>query len=667
MPPKRACDICYRRKIQCLIPAEGPPCDWCSHHDSECTFHRDAPRRKRKAKVTLGDVQGLNNRIQQLEDALAKANSQQPTQADTPNQGQPTPAISVSEEISNSASVQSPIQATIQNSIAFSDQSLSPLVFSQTPTSVDDTYTTPLVDGPGSYVGPNWFFRGIHAFSEDGRRWISSKTGQTIDWSKLQIFTPKPSPFARRHAQLSSDLCQLPDRASLRELLSSYFISSFRLRYPLIDKVLFEETINEAYGDPDNISPLPIRLAARACVFGVVSLMTLLPDAQPGSLGLDGNESAARASYLLSQLVGYASLTTLQTTLLLHVQRLLCGYWQDADSLLPGACRTVGALGGHHYQPLKTLTGEIPLSERRQCHIRNLFWVCYMSDKDLSLRTGQPPLLADIYCDLTVPETYLSSYTYLRGLNEYLHHSDASSDEARTPHFSGDAQLGYLKEKVYRLLYSAQALRNKDNRLLISIRELDDEIECWRLSVPVDFRPALSVSSNTLLITPETKPPHARRYFHLLLEYWYLMIYVHTTVRRYDAHTIIGDGGQDLHRVIHSSYDLSMEAGRSTLRCLRVCMNTFSYEGFWLLIFYATNAAIALFLNMIIHPEDADGQLDLELLISAANAIRVSIPRASTREESARIQRTSDFMMWLMWLGSCAITKSQEEGLQHEL
>lgn len=270
-------------------------------------------------RVTLSDVQGLNNRIQQLEDALAKANSQHPTQLDTPDQGQPTPAISVSEETSYSASVQSPIPATTQNSAAYSEQSLSPLVFSQTPAIVDDTHTTPSVDGsrPGSYVGPNWFFRGIHAFSEDGRRWISSKTGQTIDWSKLQIFTAKPSPFARKHAQLSSDLFQLPDQASLRELLFSYFKSSFRLRFPLIDKVLFEETINEAYGDPENISPSPVRLAARACVFGVVSLITFLPDAQPGSLRLDDIESAARASYLLSQLGGYASLTTLQTTLLL--------------------------------------------------------------------------------------------------------------------------------------------------------------------------------------------------------------------------------------------------------------------------------------------------------------------------------------------------------------
>ncbi|KXH40478.1 fungal specific transcription factor [Colletotrichum salicis] len=623
--------------------------------------------RRKSSQVTLGDVQGLNDRIQQLEDALAKANSQHPTQRDTPGQGQPTPAISVSEETSNSASAQSAYSAIIRNPAAVSEQSHSPLVFSQSPGNVDDR--TPTADGswPGNSIGPNWFFRGIHAFSEDGRRWISSKTGQTIDWSKLQIFTTKPSPFARIHAQLSPSLCNLPDQASLRKCLSSYFKSSFRLRFPLLDEVLFEETMNEAYEDAENYSPSPSRMAARACVFGALSLTVFLPDIQPSSLGLDGNESAARASYLLSRLVGYTSLTTLQTTLLLHVQRLLCGHWQEADSLLPAACRTVGALGGHLHQSTKSLIGDVPPSERKKCHIRNLFWVCYMSDKDLSLRTGQPPFLADVYCDLTIPGNYLSSYTYLRGLDEYTYPSDESEAVDLTRYFWGDIQLGYLKEKVYRLLYSVQAMRDKDNQLLIFIRQLDDEIECWRLSVPVDFRPALSVSSNSLLITPETKPPHLRRYFHLLLEYWYLMIYVHTTVRRYDAHTIIGDGGQDLHRVIHSSYDLSMEAGRSTLRCLRVFMNTFSNEGFWLLMFYSTNAAIALFLNMIIHPEDSDGQLDLELLISAVNAIRTAIPRAPIRDESTRIQKTSDFIMWLMWLGSCAITKSQEEGLQHEL
>ncbi|KAK2027934.1 hypothetical protein LX32DRAFT_416725 [Colletotrichum zoysiae] len=251
---------------------------------------------------------------------------------------------------------------------------------------------------------------------------------------------------------------------------------------------------------------------------------------------------------------------------------------------------------------------------------------------------------------------------YLRGLDGYLQSSGTLMADL-APHFWGDARLGFLKEKIYRLLYSVHAMRDKDNRLLVHIRQLDDEIECWRLSVPVDFRPALSVSPETLIGTPDTRTPHLTRYFHLLLEYWYLMIFVHTTVRRYDAHTVIGDGSHDLHSVIHSSYDLSLEAGRSTLRCLRVFIKTLSEEDLWFLIFYTTNAAISLFLNIIIHPEEADGQLDLELLISAANTIRIMKPRAAVTGEGTRIQQHSEFIMWLVWLGSCAITKSRDMGL----
>lgn len=83
------------------------------------------------------------------------------------------------------------------------------------------------------------------------------------------------------------------------------------------------------------------------------------------------------------------------------------------------------------------------------------------------------------------------------------------------------------------------------------------------------------------------------------------------------------------------------------------------------LIFYTTNAAISLFLNIVIHPEEVDGQLDLELLISAANTLRVIKPRGAVPDEGARIQQHSDFIMWLVWLGSCAITKQREENGHH--
>ncbi|KAK1579345.1 fungal-specific transcription factor domain-containing protein [Colletotrichum navitas] len=655
MPPKRACDICYRRKIQCLIPAEGPPCDWCSHHSSECSFNREAPRKRQRRKVTASDVQCLNKRIQQLEDALAQANARRDVHGESSSDH--APADSVDEP--NTAAVRSSPVADSVSRLS-TEHFYSPHPYSRTSEAISGiAASASRVLQPGSHIGPNWFFRGIHAFSDEGRLWISSKTGQTVDWTKLHIFTAKPSPLATLPSPSSPEICELPDRDACQLSVAFFFQSSFQLNFPVIDPVLFDQTISLAYEETDDARTLSARLSARACVFAVLGIIAFIPGA---SFLTQSDSYTHKSRCILSRITQDASLTTLQAVIMLHVQHLLSGRWQEADSLLSVASQLVYTLGGHIYDGQRVSSDDHSLPSRETRHLRNLFWLCYISDKDLSLRTGRPPLLSDTYCDLTLVDDYPSSYTHLRGLDGYLHSSGTRMANLK-PHFWGDARLGFLKEKIYRLLYSVHAMSDKDNRLLVHIRQLDDEIECWRLSVPVDFRPALSVSPETLIATPDTRTPHRTRYFHLLLEYWYLMIFVHTTVRRYDAHTVIGDGSHDLHSVIHSSYDLSLEAGRSTLRCLRVFIKTLSDEDLWFLIFYTTNASISLFLNMIIHPEEADGQLDLELLISTANTIRIMKPRAAVPGEGTRIQQHSEFIMWLVWLGSCAITKRRDMGL----
>ena len=49
---------------------------------------------------------------------------------------------------------------------------------------------------------------------------------------------------------------------------------------------------------------------------------------------------------------------------------------------------------------------DLTLEEHEDRHLRHLFWLCYVLDKDISLRTGRPPVIADQFCDLTLPEGY---------------------------------------------------------------------------------------------------------------------------------------------------------------------------------------------------------------------------------------------------------------------
>ena len=80
-----------------------------------------------------------------------------------------------------------------------------------------------------------------------------------------------------------------------------------------------------------------------------------------------------------------------------------------------------------------------------------------------------------------------------------------------------------------------------------------------------------------------------------------------------------------------------------------------------LIISYLATAAMSLFLNIIIHPLDPPAQLDLETLISAANAVRNTPVLNSTLGERFRLQDVSDFVMRLVWLGTCAVTKAARE------
>lgn len=196
-------------------------------------------------------------------------------------------------------------------------------------------------------------------------------------------------------------------------------------------------------------------------------------------------------------------------------------------------------LGGH-YNP-SAQDSETPLEDGKRRYLRALFWSCYILDKEFALRSGQPALLTEEYCDVIV----------------------ASLDEN-----SGQRRLSLLKEKTCRLLYSPLAEKYTDAETLHYIRQLDHELEQWRLSIPALIRPRLSISGDGLTGVDVGW----RKYMQIIilqLEYHCALISIHTMVRKCGARSEETELPEDLHSVIHSSVDLSLEAARSTLKFLR--------------------------------------------------------------------------------------------------
>lgn len=202
------------------------------------------------------------------------------------------------------------------------------------------------------------------------------------------------------------------------------------------------------------------------------------------------------------------------------------------------------------------------------CHLRDLFWLCYSFDKDICLRTGQPPCMNETHCDLTLP----SDYVPLQDIN--LQQSTPQIDDHTIPLFPWDLRLSILKSRVYQELYSANSLHQSVPELLSRIRSLDEALDQWRLSLPVEFRP-------TLYFSPET-PISASvntQMVMLRLAYYHCVITVHqASVRCQLSGTDFAGSGLD---GITSSLRLSVNASRSTLSYLYKVLPVVKGECFW--------------------------------------------------------------------------------------
>lgn len=230
------------------------------------------------------------------------------------------------------------------------------------------------------------------------------------------------------------------------------------------------------------------------------------------------------------------------------------------------ACRCLYMLRGHDEHVTNAATHAEGGSGE---FLRGLFWLCYFSDKHLCLRTGQPPCLDDNHCNITLPQGFT-------GLSLGITMSEQPLRGNLPIVFPGDLGLTIIKSKVYKQLYSPDSKTKDDARLLKDIRELDDELEGWRMSVPEAIRPSISVTQEGQAII--AKHPLGMKVIFAHFEYLYLVSAVHRACARCRAWAG-GEEGET--RAVGSSWTLSVQASRSTLVYLQTASTLTHSESFW--------------------------------------------------------------------------------------
>ncbi|EGU75772.1 hypothetical protein FOXB_13684 [Fusarium oxysporum f. sp. conglutinans Fo5176] len=458
----------------------------------------------------------------------------------------------------------------------------------------------------GLLMGQNRCHTGIPFFTKGDEEWINSRTGGEANF---QIFTAlrtrqqtqlSDSPHVPAHGA-NGDLGVLPSRGITKAFLDAFHQSFLRLVFPVVDYTLFQETIAAAYEASDALSS-PKQTAAKVCVLAFISMVGVLFHGKLSFLpAMDWDACYHAARSFLPNMLDEATLENLQTVLMLAFKN------------------------------------EMTNQERQTRHIRLLFWHCYIFDKDIALRTGQPPFISDMNCDLTLPKGYVETQ-FVPPLPGHHVSSSYYADESLVPFLPGELRLSMLKHKTYELLYSTKALAKLNSEIIRAILELDDELESWRLSIPKVVRPALSVSDVKQALS-ELPIQHRMQNIVLHLEYHYLVV----TIHRAGARCIADDSdthpdADERYTAINSSIALCLEASRSTLCYLHAVIDDLAGEMFWVTVFYPTAAAMMLFLHVLAEPLAPQSKSDLELLSSAAGLIRK-----------------------LARLGNCAVSNAEKE------
>ncbi|KAE8140011.1 hypothetical protein BDV38DRAFT_290772 [Aspergillus pseudotamarii] len=444
---------------------------------------------------------------------------------------------------------------------------------------------------PGLALRNICVFNGLPFFSSGGRQWIKAQTGEDVNLNQYQplrrISSLRPTATRTIH---------LPSERLLLKRFEEYKSSVFSQIFPFINPHFFEDTVRAAYREQ---SPLNYSNdSAKACIFAFMAVTAMFFNSAENH-ETDDSDYYAYAAYDLIPGFFRDSITVegLQALLMLCLySQSVLGDQLGVELLFATATRFVFHFGGHIF-PKTVDVGEVGRrSLDLRLHIRNLFWLCYIFNQEYSLRTGLPPSLDDAHCDLTLCETATT-------------HAQNIGVLGCSPLFIPFARMATIQSQIYRRLYSVVARNKTDAELLSTIRDLDQLLEDWKLSIPMNVRPSLTHRPTG----GEDMPSSIFQ-----LQYHYCMATIHQ----------ISD------------------------RALIIFLSSFCLP-------YVTAAMIHLFCDILLHPRDKACHASLELMDMARDRMLAQLWPQAPSSFKMQVQFVKGLSIELQRLAQSAMRKAR--------
>jgi hypothetical protein len=484
----RACDMCRKKKIKC--DGKMPKCSHCQNYKTECIFTQ--VEKKRQPPKGAKYIEGLENRLARMEGLLKMSGLLGEDDGGKTDLGTLEKRLADRQAVGSSfASPVSPHVAGDGSTSAHptpptgvtSPQSAAPPQNGQA--QPQDKAAEGLADqmcslvtnnaGETRYIGSS---SGFSIFSPKGIQWVNEKTGDSSFRDMITQAATDDRAWATWKPEIFDDIFSrkiyrpLPPKPEALALLKDFF-DNFNCVFPLFHEPTFMHLVDKHYSlDPYEGSGwwaslnVALAISHRLRIIGE-------DDAR--------QEDAKAWGYLKNALAVFSELT-MRNNDLLSVQALLgmALFMQGTPNPQPGFFLVAAAIRLAHSIGLHKRGSDFNLNEIESEQRKRVFWIGYLMDKDICLRSGRPPIQDDDDMNVELPSENPPDNIGVVSLGD---------GKGKVNLFRIQCTFALIQSKVYKLLYSVKAARQTDGELLNTIGDLDQELEEWKDSIPLEFRP----------------------------------------------------------------------------------------------------------------------------------------------------------------------------------
>ncbi|GJN85880.1 hypothetical protein PLIIFM63780_009454 [Purpureocillium lilacinum] len=618
----RACDMCRKKKIKC--DGKLPSCTHCINYKTDCVFTQ--VEKKRSPPKGAKYIEGLENRLGrmehllrlsgllgedengatdlgELERKLTEKTRQASTAATASNPTSPSLGTAAAENTSTPQSALTSPEPTKESHKDDKRKSITPAEDSQGEEEVEalSEMMCSLVTnqcGETRYIGSS---SGFSIFSPRGIQWVNEKTGDDSFSKMISEVSVDDHKWTNWKPEVFGDLFQrpvfraLPPKPEALSLLNDYF-ENFNCMFPLFHQPTFMHLVERQYSsDPYQGSGW---WASLNCALAIAHRLRVMSNLVP-------QEEDDKAWAYLKNAMGVFSELAMRNTDLLSVQALLgmalfmqgTPNPQPTSLLIAAAIRLSHSIGLH-----KRGTGfnlnPIEIEQRKR-----VFWIAYMLDKDLCLRSGRPAAQDDDDMNVDLPDADPA---------DNIGNIPLADGKGKMNLFRLMCEFTVIESNVYKRLYSTKATKQSVGELLNTIGELDQELEEWKDKIPIDFRPEHEIKASHTPLILHIVMLHFT-YYNCLTTIHRMSIHHGFWTSRLSNYAIQGLNARPLNPRIFSSAALCTAAARASISLLKyVPQGDFSCV--WLILYFPVSALMTLFSNILQNPLDPRAKSDTRLM-----------------------------------------------------